>query len=202
MLLRNTNQILFKMKKPTIFLVLLLSLMFNNQVEAQEGLIGEVRLFAGNFPPRSWAFCEGQLLAISQNQALFSIIGCAYGGDCRTTFALPDLRGRVPISPGQGPGLSNYVLAQRGGAETVVLNTTQIPSHNHAIFADGEVGRGGSTTSPTNNYLAESDAYSTEQDTQMRPTGNTGGNLAHENRPPFLAMHYIICLQGIFPSRS
>ena len=190
------------MKKTTLFFMLVLSLAFSNLTNAQEPFLAEVRLFAGNFAPRGWTFCDGQLLSISQNQALFALLGTIYGGDGRTTFALPDLRGRVAISPGSGPGLSTYRQGVRGGAESIVLSASEIPSHSHAIFADAQVGRGGSTTSPTNNYLAESDAYSTEQDTQMRPTGTTGGSQAHENRPPFLALHYIIATQGVFPSRN
>jgi len=98
-----------------------------------EPFIGEISMFGGNFAPRNWAFCDGQLLAISQNTALFSLLGTIYGGDGRTTFALPDLRGRVPIHSGNGPGLSNYRVGQKGGTETVTLNVTQIPSHNHTV---------------------------------------------------------------------
>lgn len=99
----------------------------------QDGMIAEIRMFGGNFAPRTWAFCDGQLLPISQNQALFSLIGTIYGGDGRTTFALPDLRGRVAVHPGQGPGLSDYRVGQKGGSETNTLNVTQLPSHNHTI---------------------------------------------------------------------
>ena len=194
-----------------------------------EGTIGEVRLFAGNFAPRSWAFCEGQLLAISSNTALFSILGTTYGGDGRTTFALPDLRGRVPLGPGNGPGLTSYREGQKGGAETVTLNVTQMPSHNHATTNQNLsitlVGNSanGSTADPGGKYLARSVkdegrgnfedifTYSETQDNTpisgatisgQVTTLNNGGNQSHTNMQPFLAIYYIICLQGIFPSRS
>ena len=100
-----------------------------------EPFIGEISMFAGNFAPRGWAFCEGQLLPIAQNQSLFSILGTTYGGDGRTTFGLPDMRGRVSIHPGTGPGLTNYRLGNKGGSETTTLTTNQLPSHNHTISA-------------------------------------------------------------------
>ncbi len=180
-----------------------------------EGTIGEVRMFGGNFAPRAWAFCNGQLIAISSNTALFSIIGTTYGGDGRSTFALPDLRGRVPIGPGHGPGLSSYNLGQRGGVQSVTLNTTQIPNHTHA--AAGTVKANFSPISPAttgnptggNFANAASNTYNTTPaDIEMAANnvnvtvGNTGGNLSHENRQPFLSIYYIICLQGVFPSRS
>ena len=112
------------MKKTLLITLFVLSLL--NTSYAQEGMIGEIKLFAGNFAPSTWAICNGQLLPISQNQALFSILGTTYGGDGRNTFALPDLRGRVPVSPGQGPGLSNYVLGQQTGAESITLNVNQL----------------------------------------------------------------------------
>lgn len=183
-----------------------------------EGTIGEVRLFAGNFAPRNWAFCQGQLLNIADNQALFSIIGTIYGGDGRTTFGLPDLRGRAPISPGQGPGLSNYTVGQRGGAEAVTLSTNQIPAHSHSVAHNLSAAAPATTKpaldtepSPTVAPAVTTEAsYASPTDTTMLPgavTGsitaaNTGGNQAHENRSPWLAMNYIICLIGVFPSRS
>jgi microcystin-dependent protein len=100
-----------------------------------EPFVGEIRMFAGNFAPRGWSFCNGQLMAISQNSALFSLIGTIYGGDGRTTFALPDLRGRVPLHAGEAPGLSHYALGQRGGAEQVALSVEHLPNHNHALMA-------------------------------------------------------------------
>ncbi|WP_367388449.1 phage tail protein [Lewinella sp. LCG006] len=187
-------------------------------------MIGEIRLFAGNFAPRFWAFCEGQLLAISQNQALFSILGTTYGGDGRTTFALPDLRGRAPIGPGTGPGLPNYRLGQRGGTPTVTLNTNEIPSHTHGAVAalSGSIGIATNTETSNSgegsgNVLGEAAAniYNNQPADPAELLGGvqnnlgvnvqigaTGGNLDHNNMQPYLAVYYIIALQGIFPSRS
>lgn len=171
-----------------------------------EGYIGQVILFAGNFAPRNWAFCDGQLLPIAQNAALFSIIGTIYGGDGRTTMALPDLRGRVAIGPRNGPGLSDYRQGQRGGVETVTLNVNEIPSHTHAAALATSAGPADAAQA-AGHYLATSraDVYS---QTPGGPSlagltiGNTGGNLSHENRMPYLAINYIICMFGIFPSRG
>ena len=173
-----------------------------------EPFLGQIILFAGNFAPRGWAFCNGQLLSPNQNSALFSILGTIYGGDGRTTFALPDLRGRVPISPGQGPGLSNYKLGAKGGVEEVVLTEGQLPSHKHGAVAHAAnpVGRGGESDSPNNHYWAVEGKYATNKNTEMATdaveTLSTGGGLAHENRQPYLAVNYIIALQGTYPSRS
>lgn len=173
-----------------------------------EPYIGEIRMFGGNFAPRGWAFCDGQLLSIAQNSALFSILGTIYGGDGRTTFALPDLRGRVAIGPGNGPGLSSYREGQRGGTETVTLNTNEIPSHSHTIVV-GATEEDGNSNEPNGNVLANSANFGyytggPEANVSLGgvSAGNTGGNLSHENRQPFLAIYYIIALQGIFPPRS
>lgn len=161
-------------------------------------------MFAGNFAPRGWALCDGQILPISQNTALFSILGTTYGGDGRTTFALPDLRGRVPVHPGTGAGLTSYRLGQRGGVESVTLSPPQIPSHNHAM-------RGNSgqpdESNPENGFPANSagtgeDLYHSSSNTSMGVTANAGGGQPHTNVQPFLCVNYIIALQGIFPSRS
>ena len=190
--------------------------------------LGEIILFAGNFPPRSTAFCNGQLLAISQNTALFSILGTTYGGDGRTTFALPDLRGRVPVQPGTGPGLSTRKLGQRTGQETHTLTINEMPYHNHLATLDNgsasiKINAGdGTTNSPQGNFLAKgtvpgvgpvaanvANIYSPTSNSTMAadlsgtPTiGNTGGSLSHNNMQPWLGLNYIICTQGIFPSRS
>lgn len=168
--------------------------------------IGEVILFAGNFAPRGWAFCDGQLLPINQYSALFSILGTTYGGDGRTTFALPDLRGRVPIHEGHGPGLSDYRLGAKGGQEHVTLTLNQMPSHNHHVNA---VSSAGNDANPQNNFPANTVGFDREYsaanpDIQMNGNmiSNTGGGQSHENRQPFLALNYIIALQGVFPSRS
>lgn len=170
-----------------------------------EPFIGEIRMFAGNFAPRGWAFCNGQLMPINQNAALFSILGTTYGGDGRITFALPDLRGRVPIHAGQGAGLSSYPLGSRGGSEHVTLTTEQLPAHGHALLAsDGE----GDQRSPANHTLAvpeESPIYSASEPIVRMSNGAiapTGNGQPHENRQPYLAVNYIIALVGIFPSRS
>ena len=168
-------------------------------------LIGEIRMFAGNFAPRGWAFCNGQLMSISQNTALFSLLGTTYGGDGRVTFALPDLRGRVPLHAGQGAGLSDYPLGSRGGSEQVALTAEQLPAHRHALLAsDAE----GDQRTPANHILAmpeETPIYSArDAATAMdsRAIAPTGSNQPHENRPPYLAVNYIIALQGIFPARD
>lgn len=169
-----------------------------------EPFVGEIRMFAGNFAPRGWAFCDGQLLAVSQNDALFSLLGTIYGGDGRTTFGLPDLRGRVPIHAGQGPGLSDRRLGSKAGAENVTLTVNQLPSHTHPLS--------GSTTNgldpnPAGNVLAGSTVlepyYNGPPDTAMAPTAITsvGGGYSHTNLMPFLCVYFIIALLGIYPSR-
>ncbi len=193
-----------------------------------EGVIGEIRGFSGNFAPRAWAFCNGQLLSISSNQSLFSILGTTYGGDGRTTFGLPDLRGRGPISAGTGPGLSTHKLGARSGTETVTLTQNQMPTHTHAagftetggvIHPNASTNIATSEEPGTNKYLAVPDAggngfiYNTDTpDTTLGPSSvtiagnvtvfNTGGSQYHNNMQPYLVINWIICLQGVFPSRS
>lgn len=168
--------------------------------------VGEIRMFAGNFAPSGWMFCEGQLLPISENETLFQLIGTTYGGDGQSTFALPDLRGRVPIHMGQGPGLaSNYILAENGGVESVTLTTQQIPNHTHPAKC---VTSGGSPSSdPTNGLWQNSDSlqYSNLPSngfmgTAPIMTSPVGGSQPHENLSPYLCINYIISLFGIFPS--
>jgi microcystin-dependent protein len=170
-----------------------------------EPFIGQLMLFAGNFAPRGWAFCNGSLLSIAQNSALFSILGTTYGGDGQTTFGLPDLRGRLPMHPGQGPGLSSYALGQQGGVEAVTLNITQIPVHGHA-FTPGCSSDPPSSQTPENNVPATLDAqsYGSEANASMRPANSStvGGSQAHENRQPYTCVNFCIALEGIFPSRS
>jgi microcystin-dependent protein len=157
-------------------------------------------LFAGNFPPKGWAFCDGQLLPISQNQALFALLGTTYGGNGQTTFALPDLRGRVPVHQGQGPGLSPYTIGQVAGVETVTLTAQQMPSHTHSQPAtNGQE----STNRPNNALPAEGGVYSNESDgSAFHPTSSTGGDQPHTNIQPYLTVSYVIALLGIFPSRN
>lgn len=168
-----------------------------------EPFIAEIRIFAGNFAPRGWAFCDGQLLPISQNTALFSLIGTTYGGDGRSTTALPDLQGRAPMHPGRGPGLTDRRLGQRGGVETVTLTEAQMPNHTHTLNG---VNENANQRAISDNYLARG--------TQMyRPPANldamapatlsdTGGSQAHNNMQPYLTMNFIIALVGLYPSRS
>ena len=183
-----------------------------------EGFLGEIRFFAGNFAPRSWAFCEGQLLPISQNSALFSILGTIYGGDGRTTFALPDMRGRVAIGAGNGPGLSDRREGAKGGSETNTLTTAQMPSHNHShTFHANTVAN---SADAQNNFPATingrssnagqtffTSAYSTASPTvnmnsNMMAVNNTGGGQSVNNMQPWISIYYIIALQGTYPSRS
>lgn len=166
-----------------------------------EGFIGEIRLFAGNFAPRAWMLCDGQLLSIAQNTALFSILGTTYGGDGRTTFALPDLRGRAPIHPGNGPGLTSRRLGEKTGAEQANLTVANLPAHNHTMATsnlDADVKHS------TQGYLnGENNFASTANQTAIANTiGNTGGSQPVSIMQPVLAVNYIICVQGIFPSRG
>lgn len=167
--------------------------------------LGEIRPVGFNFAPTGWALCNGQLLPISQYTALFSLLGTYYGGNGTTNFALPDLRGRVVIDQGNGPGLSPYVIGEMDGVETVTLLTTQMPAHTHAVNAENDIG---DNTSPANNFSAESanrnNEYSTTANTTMNPQaiGPAGGNLPHDNIQPYLVVNYVIALQGIYPQRQ
>ena len=175
--------------------------------------LAEIKLFGGNFAPRGWAYCDGQLLPISQYSALFSILGTTYGGDGRTTFALPDLRGRAAIHPGNGPGLSDYKLGEKGGRESITLNITNLPSHNHVATSTTtvHVGDTGGEDDPDGNFLGEGSAYTANAAgnklndaavTTATTVGMQGGNQSFNNLQPFLGVHYIIALQGVFPSRN
>lgn len=164
--------------------------------------LAQITIFAGNFAPRGWAFCDGQLLPIAQYTAVFSLIGTTFGGDGRTTFGLPDLRGRVPIHPGSGPGLSTYRWGQKGGQETEVLTVAQLPSHSHNT--QGKNGPGDETNPGPNTFVATAtnDLYAEAAGVVMGATTNTGNNQGHPNIQPYLSIYYIIALQGTFPSRS
>ncbi len=173
-----------------------------------EPFIAEIRIFAGNFAPRGWAFCNGQLLPISQNTALFSLIGTTYGGDGRTTTALPNLEGRAPMHPGRGPGLTAKRLGERGGVETVTLTEAQMPNHHHTLMATNSLGdlqipapdRSVARSSGANAYQQNTGASLAAMAEQALP--QTGGSLAHNNMQPFLAINFIIALVGLYPSRS
>lgn len=164
-----------------------------------EPFVGEIKMFSFNFPPRFWALCNGQLLAINQNQALFSLLGTTYGGNGTTNFALPNFQGRVPISRGSG-----FVQGQTSGVENVTLITPQLPAHTHILIASSN---GPSQGSPNGSYLSTfttDNAYSGAgtSNTAMAPTGATGGNQPHPNIQPSLVISFCIALQGIFPSRN
>lgn len=174
-----------------------------------EPFVGEIRMFAGNFAPRGWATCEGQLLAISQNDALFSLLGTIYGGDGRTTFGLPDLRGRVPVhaGSGSGPGLSLRRVGARGGLEQTTLTALNTPAHTHALYGsrdlasdDSPAGNVPATGAGVNLYGAP-DAPTAPLDAGFVADA-TGGGASHSNMMPFLSLTFIIALFGIYPSRS
>ena len=171
-----------------------------------EPFTAEIRIFAGNFAPRGWAFCNGQLLPISQNTALFSLIGTTYGGDGRTTTALPNLKGRAPMHPGRGPGLTSRRLGQKGGTETISLSEAQMPSHTHQLRG---VGNQALLKTPSNlRSLARSrfgNAYqsnSTDNLVDMVALPDSGGSQPHDNMQPYLTLNFIIALVGLYPSRS
>lgn len=182
-----------------------------------EGTIAEIRLFAGNFNPRAWAFCQAQILSISSNTALFSLLGTTYGGNGQTTFGLPDFRGRIPVGAGTGPGLSGYNLGQMGGSQTNTIGAANFPAHNHPF--SGSITMpctvvAGNADAPQNNYPA------TLAGTDMYATTNNGSGMANmtlaltatpagqasptpvNNIQPVMGMNYIICLQGIYPARN
>jgi microcystin-dependent protein len=168
-----------------------------------EPFLGELRLLPYNFAPQGWATCDGQIMSIAQNTALFSLLGTTYGGNGQTTFALPDLRGRVPIHAGQGPGLTNYTLGEVAGTENVTLTPGQLPPHGHTVSASGSA----TTKNPTNALPAVTGAgssYGTTPDVQMNPGMVAGGGSGqpHTNIQPYLVLQWCIALQGIFPSRN
>lgn len=169
-----------------------------------EPFIAEVKIFAGNFAPRGWAFCNGQLLPVAQNTALFSLVGTIYGGDGRTTFGLPNLQGRAVMHPGRGPGLTPRTLGERGGSTTANLNEAQLASHSHSVNAynsatsatpNNTVGLGAATM-----YHAADSASRVAMSASM--VGSTGGAQPHNNMQPYLGLSFIIALVGLFPSRS
>lgn len=167
-----------------------------------EPFLGQISIFGFNFPPRGWATCSGQILPIAQNTALFSLLGTTYGGNGQTTFALPDLRGRVPVSFGQGPGLSNVQLGQQAGSETVTLTSGQLAQHTHGVAASNAAATG---SRPAGNFLSAGGSFTNASDgTTMNPGMNqlAGGGQPHENRQPYLGLNVCIALEGIFPSRN
>jgi microcystin-dependent protein len=172
-----------------------------------EGTIGEIRMFAGTFPPRNWLFCNGQTLAIAQNTAFFSILGTTYGGNGQTTFAVPNLQGRVPVGTGTGPGLSNVQLGQVAGTETNSLTVANLPAHSHTMNASADATSAGA---PAGNSLGANARGgitpfapgATNQVPMGSTTGSVGSSSPVNNMQPYLGMNYIICQFGIFPSRN
>ena len=188
---------------------LLFALSFNAKVALSfEPYIGEVRWFAGSFAPRGWAKCDGQLLPINQYQAMFSILGTQYGGDGRTTFALPDMRGRSMLHAGTGPGLTNQKIGSKSGSETVVLNSTQLPNHSHALRADSS---GGDSVLPNDRVISKAGRLRVFADNAEGTNGinmgassisDMGASQAHNNMQPYVTATCIIAVQGLFPSRN
>jgi microcystin-dependent protein len=175
-----------------------------------EQYLGEIRIFGFGFAPKGWALCTGQLLSIQQNTALFSLLGTDYGGNGTQTFGLPDLRGRVPLNQGQGPGLSPYLIGEQAGTENATLLVNNMPQHNHVVRCNNE---NGTSASPANNYWAEGNnggsadnsfGYSGTANTTMNPNaiGVTGGSQPFSIMQPYLAINFCIALVGIFPTRS
>jgi len=169
--------------------------------------LAEIRIFSFNFPPNGWAFCNGQLILITQNSALFSIIGTYYGGNGRTNYGLPNFQGRTPMHVGQGSGLSFHIQGETGGTETVTLFQNQIPLHNHNLMA---APLNSQSISPTNNSLGRGNPVRVYNNTIGAPDATmatnsiapSGGNLPHNNMMPYLTMNFCIALQGIFPARG
>lgn len=193
------------MKKISFLIVTFIALFGANISNAQEPYIGEIRMFAGNFAPNGWAKCEGQTISIAQNTALFSLLGTTYGGNGVTTFNLPDLRGRVPMHTGQGPGLSARTLGEQGGAESVTLTVNNLPPHSHALNASTATG---SSNVPTGAVLSNTGALDKEYtagapNTQLNSSsiGATGNNVPVPVVQPFTTVTFIIALQGIYPSQ-
>lgn len=168
-----------------------------------EPFLAEVRIVGFNFAPRGWAFCDGQILPINQNQSLYSLLGTTYGGDGRTSFALPDIRGRTPIHVGRSDGGSEHRLGQKSGEETHTLSANEMPQHRHVVFASSTEAN---ANVPTGHVLARSVETEPYRDltnpVSMQPPLNVGGGQAHENMQPYIALNYCIALQGLFPSRN
>jgi len=170
--------------------------------------VAEIRIFPFNFAPKGWAWCDGQLLPLSQNTALFSLLGTTYGGDGKSNFALPDLQGRAPMHPGQGPGLSLHDLGETGGSETVSLLESEIPSHSHALRAsldDGDLGAPGPTRSLAKSGSGVIYTSNTASGTPAMASDGlapAGGDQPHNNMQPYLTFYFCIALQGVYPPRT
>ena len=195
------------MRRALILLLLGILAAVAEPVRAQEPFVGEIDMVGFNFAPTGWALCEGQIMSINQNTALFSLLGTTFGGDGRSTFALPDLRGRRVVGAGQGPGLSSQFLGEKGGEENVTLLVSQLPLHTHPVMASSPfppnpaaLGPGGDVWAATVPYLYN--AGGTLVPMNSSAVEPAGGNLPHNNLSPYIAMTYIIALQGIFPARQ
>ncbi len=166
--------------------------------------LGAISLFGGNFPPRGYMFCQGQILSISQNSALFTLLGTIYGGNGQTTFALPNLAGRAAIHKGTGPGLSNYTEGQTIGVETVTLVSSQLPTHTHQVTANTSTSAGVGPANAVWAQPASGQTYATLPNVVMNPAAvtSTGSSQSHENMMPFLALNFIIAVEGVYPSRN
>ena len=169
--------------------------------------VAEIRIFPFNFAPKGWAWCDGQIMPLSQNTALFSLLGTTYGGDGKSNFALPNLQGSAPMHPGQGPGLSLHDLGETGGSETVSLLESEIPFHSHALMANSLLGN---THDPASNALSRSGggfAYQTNSTQNLvamadQSIAPAGGDQPHNNLQPYLAFYFCIALQGVYPPRT
>jgi microcystin-dependent protein len=168
--------------------------------------VAEIRIFPFNFPAKGWAWCDGQLMPISQNTALFSLLGTTYGGDGKSTFALPNLQGRAPMHPGQGPGLSLHDLGEESGSQTVTLLTTEMPAHPHTMRGDTVDTADTNVPSPSASFAQSSGGtlYQASSNTQLAAQALTpaGGNQPHNNMQPYLTVYFNIALQGVYPPRS
>lgn len=187
------------------YIYVLLIVLFGNTINAQSPYVGQIKMFAGNFPPAGWAFCDGQLLPISENEVLFNLIGTTYGGDGQTTFAVPDLRGRIPVGMGQGSGLSQRIIGEMGGAEVNTITINQMPTHNHMV---GAVTTNGNQNLPANNLPAGTAVLDKEYSSASANTtfkagmlSPSGGGQPINNIQPYLAVSFIISLYGIYPSQ-
>ena len=192
------------MKKYILLLIFILSVNF--KLYSQDQFVGEIRMFAGNFAPEGWALCNGQVLPIAQNTALFSLLGTMYGGNGMNNFALPDLRGRAPVSFGMGPGLTNRDIGESGGSERINLTVDQLPTHSHVV---GAVTSNANQSSPIGNFPATTKVLDKEYSNSLPNTtfnntmlNLTGGNQPINNLQPYLTVNFIIALQGIYPPRQ
>ncbi|MBB3045291.1 phage tail protein [Nocardioides soli] len=168
--------------------------------------VAEIRIFPFNFAPKGWAWCDGQLLPLSQNTALFSLLGTTYGGNGKSNFALPDLQGRAPMQPGQGPGLSDRMLGEAGGSETVTLLESEMPAHSHSLRASTADAADTNEPTPSASYATSSGGrlYQQNADTELDPDtlSVAGGDQPHNNMQPYLTCYFNIALQGVFPPRT